>query len=304
MMKFPPLVLLLCIVSLVFTARLHGVTDVSAPDADAVLRELDAIEVNRKAGVAASKMAIVKRLQAASVSSPAAVKLYTEAVEEVQFEGKKGKADSFSDWRKKSADVLRSSAFESALVFHLRYLALAMESKDSATPEVFVPISFAYLKDLMAADTLLQTSPRSDEVKSLLDNPIGDSVFVKWLNAGNFLPAEADWESRAGNIAGILEKNIRPTLRKTKNPELIATWDLQLQFEADRITAGRSTHQADTFNVDQRPKLLFSRAQDMLVISQPHRAVSEAIALLRAHPEHPSFATWVAFVRANLKTSN
>ncbi|MBE2181464.1 MAG: hypothetical protein IAE97_13435, partial [Chthoniobacterales bacterium] len=134
----------------------------------------------------------------------------------------------------------------------------------------------------------------------LLFKPVSEGVFARWLALEDCLPAGDAWESQPGNLAGILEKNVRPSWRKARNPQIIATWDLQMNFEAAKATATQLTSAADRFNNLDRPKLLFGRARDRHQVGQPNRAIMEVMQLLREYPAHPETAEWSAFVRRAL----
>lgn len=275
--------------------------DVNPVNADAILREIETIEQKQKQTISAAKNSTLARLQAAAASGAAAADFYTDAVEEVQFQGQKGKVEAFTDWKKQNADLLRSKPMQTALMLHLRYAALAVQRKGLEKPETLMPASEKYLADLIASDDIFKDKP-PQQVLELLNKPLGQSVMAQWLRLGDWLPDDKDFELTPGNVTGILNKNIRPFLRAAKSPELIQTWDLQMQVEADRITTGRSDHKADEFNTITRPKLVFQRAKDMAAIGQPNRAVAEIIVLVRTYPEHPDFKTWVAEIKTMLKS--
>ena len=141
----------------------------------------------------------------------------------------------------------------------------------------------------------------SKTIEELTSKPAGDGVIAEWLQLREWLPEDKVWEPKAGNVANILEKNVRSILRDSKSPQLLQTWDLQMKFEADVATKARLAHKADIFNTVTRQKLLFQRAQDMIVLDQPNRAVAEMIALVKASPEHPDFPTWVTKIRELIK---
>ena len=275
-------------------------SDVNPVNADAILKEIETIEQKQKQTIASAKNSTLSRLQTAAASGAAAAGFYTDAVEEVQFQGQKGKAEAFIDWKKQNGDLLRSKPMQTALMLHLRYALLAVQRKGIEKPETLMPASEKYLSDLIAADDVFEDKP-PQQALDLLTKPLGQSVMAQWLRLGDWLPDDKDFELAPGNVTGILNKNIRPYLREAKSPNLIQTWDLQMQIEADRITTGRSDHKADEFNSVTRPRLIFQRAKDMATIGQPNRAVSGIIVLVRTYPEHPDFNTWVAEIKSMVK---
>ncbi len=287
--------------------------DAAPPDLNALAKEIAALELKQKQSKLSEKSLLMAKIQAASASGSAAANFYADAVEAVQFEGKPGKGEAFQEWRKSHEDLLRSKEMQTAVQLHLKYLLLAIQRKDMDKPEAQLPALMDYVGDLIAADDLFvlappppvdgkkKKAPSQDERTALLDKPLGQSVFSQWLRLEPWLPEAKLWEAKPGDVAGILEKNIRPLLREAKSPNLIQTWDLQMKVEADRITTGRSDYQADSFNTVTRPQLLFKRAQDMILLGQPNRGLGEIMVLVRTYPTHPDFAQWLGKIRELIK---
>ena len=204
---------------------------------------------------------------------------------------------------------------------HLKYLVLSLERKASDKPELFAPVALDYAVELAALDPLFfkqqefikeQKDKRPEDVAvqneaakmkdELLNKSLAESLFVKWLRLGSWLPAGDNWELTPGNIPGILEKDVRPFLRKAKNPQVVETWEFEMKVLADRITFGRLEHQAAEFNTVTRPRLQFSRANDMVEIGQKNRAASEIYSMVKTYPQHPDFTKWVQRLRELLKS--
>lgn len=298
-MRFPPWFLALLVLS---SAALRAQQDLSPPNLEALAKELDLIEQKQRDSKQSGKAALLARLRAALANGQTASAFYVDAVEAVDFKGKKDSVEAFQNWRKSRADMLRSREMQTALLLHLRYLLLSLERQGLENPATQVPAVLTYVNDLVAADAIFenQKSP-PDEQKNLLARSLTDSVFSRWLGFGDWLPGAEDWERTPGNVAGILDKNVRTILRKEKSPQLVQTWDLQMKVEADRVTEGRSEHQAEQFNTVARPRLLFSRAQDMILVGQPNRGLNEMIQIVRTYPVHPDFDKWIAAIRKVIK---
>lgn len=295
-MKFPRIVGIGVFLSI---SMLHAQQqDAPAPNVEAILKEIEALELKQKQGKLATRNALFGQIQSAAINGAAASSFYAQAVEDVQFEGKKDKAEAFAAWKKSHSDLLRSKEMQTALLLHLKYLIMALQRKDLEKPETQLPAVMAYLNELIASDDLFaDQKPPNDETKALLNKPLNQSVFSQWLRLGEWLPDEKTWESQPGNVAGILEKNVRTIMREKKDPQLIQTWDTEMKVVANRITTGRSDHQADQFNTVTRPRLQFKQSQDMIAIGQPNRALTQMIMLVRTYPGHQDFPIWVGKIR-------
>lgn len=301
----------------------HAQQDMPAVNADAILRELDQIELRQKQAVLSARQTAVNQIKAAAGSGATATDLYQRAVEATQFEGTKNKGGAFADWKSSKAAILRTKELQTALLLHLRYLALSLERKDSDKPELFVAPSLNYVNDLAGADMIflkqvqsVQQQASSDRDKEqqavdreaiklreeFLNKPLADSIFVKWLRLGSALPKGDDWELTPGNLSGILDKNVRPVMREAKNAALLPTYELEIKVLADRVSLSRREHEATEFNTVVRPRLQLARANDMAALGQKNRAVTEIYGMVKAYPQHPDFSKWVQRLRELLQT--
>lgn len=302
----------------VVVSCLHAQQDGPAVNADIILRDLDTIEQQQKQTVISAKQQALNLLKSA-IANPGG--LYAQAIEEVTFEGKPNKAAAFADWKAANGDLLRSKEMQTLLSLHLKYLVLSLERGASDQPELFVAPSLAYANELFNVDSLFhKQDKRSDRPttdrdkqeqalnnqingakKELLDKSVADGVFAKWLRLGPWLPKGDTWELTPGNLAGILEKNVRAEMRAKKDPRLVDTWDMEMKLLADRATVGRSDFVAADFNTVTRPKMIFSRANDLIIVGQRNRGISDIYGIVKANPQHPDFSKWVARLRELLK---
>lgn len=303
------------------SVSLHAQQNSNPLNAEELLREIDALEQKQKQVKNKVRDAAISKIRAALAKDSAAASLYEQAIEDVQFQGKKGKVSDYSSWKNEQHALLQSREAQAALFLHLKYLLLSIQRTTTEQPEVFVPETLAYLNELVARDELItinnpfvasqQKVDKEEQalrkqqqllIGDLLNKPLSQSLFVQWLRIGEWLPEGKTWEDHPGNVAGILEKNVRPAFRTAKDPRLVQTWDYQIKVEADHITLGRSAHQIDMFNSVTRPTLLFRRAQDMAALDQQDRALGEMMALVRTYPEHPDIASWMEKARKMLKS--
>ena len=299
-MKFLPALLLLTLPLFAVQAQ----QDLPPVDAAQMLRFIEQFEQKQKEAVRSAKAAILNTLQPGTTGGAQAVRLYEDAVKDTQFSGRDGAAKDLADWKKKNADLLRSRDMQDALQLHLRYLVLSLQRADADKDADFSEPSWAYAQDLAATLNRWDKSPGvPKEARDILNKPINESIFTKWLSLGPWLPAKDTWELSPGNLDGILDMNVRGPWRKSRNPQLLATWDFQIKFHANRITTDGSSHQAAQFNTTRRPQMLLNRASDMATLGQPNRATTEVFKLIQENPTHPDFAKWVGKLRELLKTS-
>lgn len=285
--------------------------DGPAVNADAILRDLDQIELKQKQTVLSARQTAINQIRAAAANGATAADLFEKAVEATQFEGTQNKGAAYADWKKAKAPLLRTKEAQSALVLHLRYLALSMERKNADKPDDLVSPSLSYGNDLAVADALFLKLTSPDRTKDqqgldkealklrdeLLNKPLTDSIFVKWLQLAPFLPKAEGWELVPGNLSGILEKNVRPVLREQKNAALLPTYELEMKVLADRVTNTHREHDAVTFNTVLLPRIQLARANDMIALGQRNRGIAEIYGMVKKYPQHPDFTKWVGRLR-------
>jgi hypothetical protein len=280
--------------------------DAPAFNPDQVLRDLEKIEKDRTQTASARLAESIGILKPATQGGSASSKAYEEAIEAMELQGRRDSGQAAADWRKKNADLLRSGQLQRAVQLHTRYLLLGLQhaaDRRRDTASNLASPSWAYARDLAAALLENDLANPPPAARDLLFKPVSAGVFVRWLVLEDWLPPGDSWEASAGNLAGILEKNVRPHWRATTNPQLIETWDLQLEFEAAQATDKQVASAADRFNNHDRPRLLFARAADRAAIGQPNRAVNDVMQLLRDYPANPDAAEWAGFVRRQLPAS-
>ena len=112
--------------------------------------------------------------------------------------------------------------------------------------------------------------------------------------------APASWETVPGNVNGIYNAIILPEFRATKDPRLLEYWDLMIKKEQENIYAGMPDFEERQWSQIKRPAMLWSRAQDLLLIGQRNRAVTEMYNLIKAFPQHPEAAAWISQLEQSL----
>jgi hypothetical protein len=284
---------------LVVTALLSATTsraDTDQPpiDAAAALADLDKLEKANRDGADQFRQKAVQTLRQGAAGGSAAAQLYEEAMAGT------GLAD-LSDWKKKNADLLREKTFREAVQMHLRYLLLSLERGSSDDPARGAEASMAYARDLARWQTDQNNRQAPASARELLAKPASEGPFARWLRLDPLLPPKNEWEPAAGNLGGILEKNVRSPWRAAADPRLDTAWQLELEAGAALADADGSTRAVEEFNTRTAPGLLFRRALDRVATGQPNRAAADLLDLARKNPAHPDFPQWAAALREMLE---
>jgi hypothetical protein len=272
----------------------HAQSDRPPLDAATALADLTRLEEANQRATEERRKEAVSTLRQAAGSPGSAGRLYEEAIAGA------GQAD-MSDWKKKNADLLRDKNFQEAVQMHLRYLLLSLERGSSEDPARWAEPSMQYARDLARLLTDKNNRPAPAPARELLAKPAAEGPFARWLRLDPLLPPKNEWEPAAGNLAGILEKNVRGPWRTAADPRIDTAWQLELEAGAALADADGTDRAIEEFNTRTAPGLLFRRALDRAATGQPNRAAADILEVARRHPSHPDFPQWAAKLREMLE---
>ncbi len=267
-------------------------------DPEQVLKELALIEEKKALAVRAELESRVESLRKAMDGGYAATMVFERAYISTQYEGVTNANQRFYEWKRRNTGLLRSPQLQKAVQFHIRYLLLSLDYAQREDPSSDLSNeSYAYANELAEVLSSKEFANAPGPALALLQQPVASGMFAKWLSISDWLPKSGEWEASAGNLDGILEKNVRTPWRKKKDPRLTDTWDLQLAFHATRAQRGNLDILADLNDTIGVPRYLFGRARERAVLGERDRAVLEILQLAQKHPQHPDFPQWAAEVR-------
>lgn len=289
---------LAAVVTLQFLAPAIRAENAPKLNAEQVLKELSQIEEQKALAVRAELESRVESLRRAIEGGYAATMVFERAYLSTQYDGVTNANQRFYEWKRRNTELLRSPALQKAVEFHIRYLLLSLDYAQREDPSSdLAEESYAYARDLAEVLSGKDYANLSGPAAALLQQPVASGMFAKWLSISDWLPKSGDWEASAGNIDGILEKNVRTPWRKKKDPRLTDTWDLQLAFHEARAQQGRLNILADLNDTISAPRCTFGRARERAVLGEVNQAVTEILELAKKHPEHPDFPQWAAEIR-------
>ena len=67
-----------------------------------------------------------------------------------------------------------------------------------------------------------------------------------------------------------------------------------IKKEQENIYAGMPDFEERQWSQVKRPAMLWARCQDMLLLGQRNRALTEMFNLIKAFPQHPEAASWIS----------
>jgi len=283
-MKFPFLVLA---ISIGFPLGLQAQT------AEQMIEKLKALRDRTKQSQDAALGNAIRQINDAGSTATKALSFYEEAVRAVRFEGASHDSQKFREWQDKEKDNLRASLTREAIQLHLRHLALTLEASRVEDPATVAPRVNELLSGAIELRQQMAGADGNNRLaREMLMNPVQGGIFSQWMQLGGYIDPGPNWEMSIGNIPGVLDKMVRPPLLEQKSPQLIQTWDYQINFEES--LAEEEELQSDKLEWTNRrkPELLWDRAKARVDIGQTAQGVNEMFAILEANTLHPSFEDW------------
>jgi len=297
--------------------------DTAPIDIKELLNVLKQIKEKRSESEKTTQSKFTQDIRAASASNATAIAFYEQAIIATQFAGKVDDKSAYHDWKKAEADKLKSDAMQNAVRLHINYLLLTLQRAGGATTRQLEPALMAHIAALTAAGAgdgevlrkqerakdLKQETPRGPKnnrknsptdhsqtfwEQEMIKQGVNGSIFVKWYGVQKLFEDLKDWEETPCNVDGMYQKTLLPYYRETKDPRVIAYWDNKLAKEAAAITEAQlSAFKVDQFNRQRRPRVLWLRATDMIVIGLRNRGMTEMLGLIKTYPDHKDLAAWI-----------
>lgn len=312
-----------------------GLQDAPAVDARAILEALKSIREQNEAGIKTRKQNAYNQVMQAASSGASAAAFWKQAVKEVQFAGADHSASKISDWKDGDGEAFSSKECQNAARLHLYWLGLSLQRSMGTETKAMLQNIIEFTKQIRAEEDAMErldaaidrAKDRKDRDKAgeeqivkrvhdqILRASVGGTPVARWLQLGDLLgdsgkrrgqrneKAEGEpsgWEMTPGNVDGIYASIILPEFRATKDPRLLEYWDLKVKIETEKAAEKKlDVEQRDWLQI-RRPSLLWARTQDLVVLGQKNRAISEMLAILKANPQHPGAGGWIASIESTL----
>ncbi|MDB6149682.1 MAG: hypothetical protein JWQ44_1130 [Chthoniobacter sp.] len=291
--------------------------DAAPVDFAALLRDLKLIRETQVTQSKQQRQTALQQVQSAAANGERAAVIWEDAIRAVQFDGAAKEGTAFRDWKEKEGAGLSTKEGRNAARLYFTWLGLTLQRDGGATVKDLMPQVINYTKELsadqQAMDLLEETIKREKELSAgkhggprrsndeqvakrihdlVLGKGLGGSAVVQWMKIADFVKPEK-WETTPGNYDGIFNQIVLPELRAQKDPRVLDYWDMRLKKEAESASKAKLAFEIDKFNNERRPTLLWNRAEDMLLIGQRNRAMTEMFNLIKTYPKHPEGEGWL-----------
>ncbi|RYD20071.1 MAG: hypothetical protein EOP88_16490 [Verrucomicrobiaceae bacterium] len=298
-------------VPILLVSALFAVSGVQAEDLSDADRETLLENLEKLRNAADSKMDARFRIAIAAYrnaigSDDAAIDLYLNCMEKVQFEELHRKAADFREWKRKEAEKLSDPGLRLALRHQLRWLMLTLEAA-SVKPQERIKFT-ADARDIV--DSIFRDIDKLKNQEEILNQSVVSTVFAQAYDITGV--KMEDWPFSPIQIEQIYEEIFLPAVRKPgRLAELRATWIKRIQQESlametwggrrnrDGVTAERigmadamQSPEFIRFQEETMPKLQWEMEVDLFRHGDQSGASVRMLAHMQKYIGHASAREW------------
>lgn len=298
---------ILLISSALMFNSLHA-APLSAADREALLDSLDKLRDAAQGKVSSRVNTALAAFRNARGSDDAALELYLNCMERVNFDAKNKKAADFREWKRKEADKLAEPGMKTALRCQLAWLTLVLEALPDKADRVKLSDDGRQI-----LDSIFSSWDKLEGQRDLLSQSVTGSVFarayeVDRLKVANFPLAPLQLDQ-------VYQQLILPPLQSPSHLKgLQAAWIRRIQQEGVLAEgAGHGNHpkvgsqtagvspESEKFITETQPKLQWEMELDLFRNGDESGASVRMLALLEKNISHPSAKAWSEQLQQLLK---
>lgn len=301
----------MCSLLALHSVRAEGLSDA---DREALLDNLDKLKDSVKAKLDAKFRAAISAYRTAVASDDAAIELYLNCMEKVNFEDQDKKAADFREWKRKESENLSDPGLRLALRLQLQWLILTLQ----ATAEDADRSKLAQDAQVIV-DTIFRDPKKLDNQEKILSQAVTGSVFARAYEI-NFVKAEK-WPLSPVQLDQVYNEVLLPPYQNPNSlNELRALWMRRIQQEGAKAEfwtgqqpkGGKKEEKRigmasamrppayDKFIEETLPKLLWEMEVDLFKHGDESGAAVRMLAHLEKNVTHPSVREWAAEFRTLL----
>ena len=233
-------------------------------------------------------------------SADAAIELYLNCVEKLDFDDQHRKSQDFREWKRRQKDHLDDPSLRLALQLQLQWLVHSLEV--AAKPGEIEKMAG---KASNALDDIFNNAEKLAGQQNILRQSVTASVFARAYSLSDLDTGE--WPTEPLALNQIYHKVILPPLRKPDKTDLLrAAWLKRIQQEAmmrehwsgwnpDGKIGTREALRPPAFEkflADERPELIFRMEEDLFKAGDQRGAALRMLEHLEHYVGHPSAPDW------------
>lgn len=274
----------------------------SAPEREALLQKLEEMRANADSKVDARYRAAIAAYQAAMSSDEAAMDLYLNCVEKVNFKDQQRKSSDFREWKRREEDKLSDPGMGMALRLQLRWLILTLRAASVKADRDQLVSGAREVVDAIVTD-----AEKLKNQRQILDQSAVSSLFARAYEIGEV--KASNWVFSPGQIGEVYEKILLPPLRATRQVDSLRTAWLRrisqetriLEFLPEQGESGKRRvgmanamrgPELDQFIAETVPELQWTMEIDLFRHGDERNAAMRMLAHLEKNLSHKSARKW------------
>ncbi|MES2474651.1 MAG: hypothetical protein V4640_02640 [Verrucomicrobiota bacterium] len=285
------------------TAQTLPADPLTSADREALLDNLEKLRDAAEGKMDSRIRAALSAFRSASNNEDAALELYLNCVERVNFEDQNMKAADFREWKRKEAEKLAEPSLKPALRLQVSWLVLALETipensnrkKIAAEAQVIVDGMFSNPDKLKGQGEVLSQSVMS-------------TVFARAYEVNHF--KVSDFPLSPLPVGEVYDKLVLPALRSPSTlAGLQSAWMKRIQQETimvEGFSGGRGSNvgrkgvpvsatvspEFEKFIEDTKPRLQWKMELDLFQCGDESGAAVRMLAHLQNNITHPAAKEW------------
>jgi hypothetical protein len=291
-------ILLVC--SALVIDRVHA-DPLSAADREALLDSLAKIREAADSNIEAKYRVALTAYRNASESDEAAMELYLNCIERVNFEDTQKKSSDFREWKRKESDNLSNPGMKVALRLQLRWLILTLQSLSDKADRAKLSLEAQQI-----VDGIFGSPEKLRGQQDLLGQSVLSTVFARAYEITHVKVKE--WPTSPTQLDSVYEDLIMPPLRSpSRVADLRTAWIKRIRQEEAKVeyfgggrpaerkngsSAAATTLAQDKFLEETQPKMQWEMELDLFRNGDEAGAATRMLAHLQKNISHPSAKDW------------
>jgi hypothetical protein len=292
----------ICLSALLFLAPLLHADPLSQADREALIEKLDALRDNAREKALTKIGSAAAAFRAGMASDEAAVKLYLECIEKVDFADRQRSSQEFREWKRRQDDRLKDEGLRRGLRHQLRWLVLSLEAAEAGDKRDALAGRAAE-----AVDSIFSNPEQFGGNVGALREPVTNTVFARAYNLGG--AKLENWPLSPLEVSAVFEQILFPPLRKEgKHDELRTQWAKRIRYEgilrehwsggeAGRGKGDERSPEYEKFISETLPDLRWQMEVDLFKAGDQKRAALNMLEHIEANVTHTKARDWAEVFR-------
>ena len=303
-------VLLVCTALCLNNARAETLSDA---DRESLLENLEKLRESANSKVDARFRIALAAYREAIGSDDAAISLYLNCMEKVNFEDQQKKSADFREWKRNEAEKLSDSGLRLALRHQLRWLVLTLQAASEKADHAKLAVEAQEI-----VDSIFRESEKLKNQEAILSQAVTSSVFARAYDINS--EKLEKWPLSPIQLDQLYDQVLLPPYRKSSRlAALRATWIKRIQQEGTKIehwsgndrnpkeekrigmASGMQSPAYEKFLAETQPSLQWEMETDLFRNGDESGAALRMLAHLEKNLSHPAAREWGKQFEALLK---